>query len=267
MAAKDGTHNDGIQIIGGSSKIRILDNLVYDSRHQLVLIQDAIDGTNDDVLFQNNVVFGSGSWAVHNQGATKARYINNTIWGTKPGSLLLRRGKTGVRPTDTIVVNNILENFSTYENATARYRDYNFIKSTRERRSGNDMSGSDPGFVNVHTGDFHLRADAVARGRGSRTWSPGRDLEGYPRGATPSLGALEAPAGRSSATPGAATTTVAPGQAGAGAGTAIDPLLPALPLPAAKAPSLAIPQVATGTTGAVPLPSLPVSAIVARALR
>src|SRR5439155_8033714 len=47
-----------------------------------------------------------------------ARFINNTIWRSRFGGLLLRRSRySGTAPTDTVVVNNILSGYGEIEGA------------------------------------------------------------------------------------------------------------------------------------------------------
>jgi len=50
--------------------------------------------------------------------------------------------------------------------------------------------GSDPEFVNVDAGDFHLRSTSAAVGAGDARYTPHADLEGKCYGTPPSLGAL-----------------------------------------------------------------------------
>src|SRR3954454_21040945 len=103
-------HNDGIQMTGSSTDVQILANRIYDSRVQLIFIQDAI-GPIDAVDVVNNLTIGSGGVAIQSLGATRARFINNTSWEAKDGALWIgpgaNRNGTVVVPSDTVVVNNI----------------------------------------------------------------------------------------------------------------------------------------------------------------
>jgi Right handed beta helix region/Protein of unknown function (DUF1565) len=183
-------HNDGVQFVGDSRRVRITRNRIYDSGGQLVFIQDAF-GPIDDVLVSGNLLYGSDAIAIQNQGATDTRYLYNTIWDTRYGALLLRQGEGGATPRDTVVVGNILESFEASEGARARYRDYNLIQQHQGTPAPHERVGLSPRFRNARGGDYRLSRRSPAVRRGERRWAPRRDLDGRVRRRPPSLGALE----------------------------------------------------------------------------
>ena len=110
----DEYHNDGIQLTGGNKETKILNNTIY-GMSQPLFIQDAIRPI-DGLHVENNKL--GRCWAVscQSQGATKAKYFNNTMEGNVHGALWLVKGYnrgagTPVIPTDTEVVGNRLSSF------------------------------------------------------------------------------------------------------------------------------------------------------------
>jgi hypothetical protein len=188
-------HNDGIQFTGGTTDAAITRNHLHDSEHgQLLFIQPAF-GPIDDVLVENNLINAAAGYAVQSQAATHVRFINNTIWHSGYGGLLLR-GYDDAAATDTLVVNNILYGYGYAEGAAAALETRNIIR-TRDGASippGNISISlqADPGFADAAGLDFHLRPDSIANGAGSPVYAPPNDLGGKARSTTsPSIGAFE----------------------------------------------------------------------------
>jgi hypothetical protein len=132
--------------------------------------------------------------AVQSQGATRVRFINNTIWGGGLGGLLLRQsqrlGDAGAAH-DSVVVNNILGGYGLTGGAsTARFTD-NFVANPKVGRNAGNLFGPDPGIAKPFAGNYSLRKRAPARGRGAADVAPPRDLCGRRRPRRPSLGAFE----------------------------------------------------------------------------
>ena len=166
-------HNDGIQFYGDDTNVRITNNAIASSGGQLLFIQDAIksrytgSSVNRDILVENNLIYGAGAYAVQDQGGEDVRFINNTIWGNHLGSLLLRKsGFTHIAPTDTVVLNNIIEGFG-LNHVKPMIDAHNVIDGYVNRkvraagRSG-DLYDANPHFVNAAAGDFQLAAGSPA---------------------------------------------------------------------------------------------------------
>ena len=168
-------HNDGIQLTGNVRRITIASNRMSGSNGQLILIQDAV-GPIDRVTVENNLVFGAAAVAIQSQGATRARFVHNTVWRGKDGGLWLTEGydrgrSAPVVPVDTVVANNILSGFRRLGGAATAVD------------AGNVVAG-DVGFLDVGADDYRLRATAPARGRGARIAGARRDIDGMPRSHT-----------------------------------------------------------------------------------
>ena len=186
-------HNDAIQLTGDSTRVWIRGNRLSDSRGQLLFVQDAV-GPIHDVLVENNLVVGADAYAVQAQGATGLRFVNNTVWYSGFGGLLLRPGvrrPDGTRsvPTDTIVANNVLAGFGTEAPAaTARYV-RNVVRCAGRGRVGPCVT--DRAFMRSARGDFAPVSPLLIR-RGLARPAPDVDLSGRDRPRAPSIGALEA---------------------------------------------------------------------------
>lgn len=198
MKPIDASHSDAIQFMGNSSGVRVTNNVLARSWFgQLVLIQDNF-GPIDDVLVANNLMHDAyEGFAVQNAGATGVRFINNTIWRSRYGGLLLRQSKfSGTTPTDTVVVNNILSGYSEVEGARTARREANAVQqcspSDTEDTAGL-LCDMDPAFVNPEADDYELQADSPARNAGTPDGAPTHDLRDRLRGTPPALGALESP--------------------------------------------------------------------------
>jgi hypothetical protein len=156
-------HNDSIQFLGDSNNVVIRNNYLYDSADQVLFIQDAI-GPIDDVRVEGNVIAGSGGYAVQSQGATNLVFTQNTVWDARFGGLLLRQGhfsQDGGVPTDSIVTNNILQSYGTTGGAKAATLDNNAVRCTEVEESRPGLAcTTDPRFVDVEAGDFHLAPDS-----------------------------------------------------------------------------------------------------------
>lgn len=184
-------HNDGIQLTGNVRGVMIAMNRITDSRTQLIFIQDAV-GPIDDVTVKNNLIAGAGAVAVQSQGATNARFLNNTIWKAKDGGLWLRQGSSrpGVArsvPTDTVVLDNIISGFKLLEGAAPIEAAGNAgYCASWETPAAGFACLPDVGFV---SGDYRLRPDAAARPLASGAAGVATDIDGALRPA-PAPGAF-----------------------------------------------------------------------------
>jgi parallel beta helix pectate lyase-like protein len=172
-------HNDGIQFTGGSSHVVIRRNRLHHSEHgQLLLVQPAF-APIDDVLIENNLLHDAAGYAVQIQGSTNTRFVNNTVWFSGYGGLLLRPYGSTV-PTDYVVANNVLYGYD-LDGVTPAVFVGNITR----------YAIPDPGFVDVTGRDFRLRSSAAAKAAGHPAYNPEVDFEGAARGAVPSAGAYE----------------------------------------------------------------------------
>ena len=181
-------HNDGIQMTGGSTGVRIAENRIYDSRHQLIFIQDAI-GAIDGVDVINNLTLGAGGVAIQSLGATRARFVNNTSWEAKDGALWIgpgaNRNGTSVVPTDTVVVNNIARILRIFGGVQTPTSAGNVVLCPA-RYSGVVVPPgarclSDLGFTDTANRDYTLRSDSAARPLATSMIKPATDVLGLDR--------------------------------------------------------------------------------------
>jgi hypothetical protein len=151
-------HNDAIQLTGDSIGVVIRGNKLHRSADQLLLIQNAF-GPLDDILVQENVIAGSGAYAIQSQGATRTRFIRNTVWYSRWGGLLLRAGRSGVIATDTVVQGNILSALNIIEGARAAVNVDNWVpcKTTAVTISA---PCANPGFVDAAAYDFRIAVES-----------------------------------------------------------------------------------------------------------
>jgi hypothetical protein len=176
-------HNDGVQLTGNSSNVRIEYNTISNSRHQLIFIQDAV-GAVDHVLVQNNLVFGAGAVAIQSLGAERVRLRNNTVWANSAGGLRVGGSTPSGHPAAGVeVTNNILSSLTFFDGATARLAGNVVPCATSPASHPEGVSCVDSvGFEDAALGDYHLTVDAPARGLGFvPTYRPTRDLDGMVR--------------------------------------------------------------------------------------
>jgi hypothetical protein len=191
-------HNDGIQFTGDSRRVDIVANRITDSRSQLLFIQDAI-GPIDDVTVENNVIAHAGAVAVQVQGATRTRFVHNTVWDGNYGGLWLRQGyKRGssapVVATDTVVANNVLSSFRLLEGAGTALAAGNITQCASGQAQTTSQAGGwtclpAPGFVAEGHDDYRLVASAAARRLGSARATTARDIADGVRTGPPVPGA------------------------------------------------------------------------------
>jgi hypothetical protein len=166
-------HNDGVQFTGGSKNVKILDNLIAHSIFgQLMLIQPAV-GPIEDVVVSNNLIYGSGAYAIQTN-AKKLVFINNTVWQSRYGGLLIREFKALGRynkeapyyPSDGIIANNILSGIGVINKMGVPnygYRSNNYINVGLDDKGRpkvpsfkfpGEIYGRDPGFVSGILNDY-----------------------------------------------------------------------------------------------------------------
>jgi Right handed beta helix region len=176
-------HNDGVQLTGNSTDVRILRNVVQRSNTQLVFIQDAI-GPIDQVDVEDNLLTNASAVALQSQGATNARFVNNTIWDAKDGGLWIRQGYlrdgTTVVPKDTVMVNNLATTIRVLDGVATPTTAGNVMLKPAYTTTIAAGVGTvtAPGFVDQAAGDYRLSATSLARPLGSALLLPPTDLTG-----------------------------------------------------------------------------------------
>ena len=198
-------HNDGIQFLGNVRNVSIVDNVLADSRSQLLFIQDATAGADDhtslntNILVARNVIYGAGAVAVQDQGGAGVDFIQNTLWHNHFGSLwLVRSADSGRYPTRTRLVGNIIQGLLFYQ-SSATVESHNLIVGAQAHflYGPGDLVNVNPDFVSPQSGDFRLQQDSPARAAGSGrelrlAFSPGTlKKAGITTKASGSLGALQ----------------------------------------------------------------------------
>ena len=159
-------------------------------------------------LIQNNLSFNNGGSGIHSFKSHRVDIINNTAYfnGATPE---LRWGQIFLQRTDDArVMNNILvsrddQPINTVSANSNDKENTNVVRSHNLYFGGNSApimgehdSIADPQFVNpsvdATVADFHLKAGSPALGAGvTKPFGPLLDLDGQPRGATPTMGVYE----------------------------------------------------------------------------
>jgi hypothetical protein len=174
-------HHDGIQFYGEDDDVVIADDVLANSRNQLILVQDAIatagaSPINHNVVIDNNLIYGAGSIAVQVQGTQSVRITHNTMWDNYYGSLLFRRSSyTMLVPTNVVVKQNVISGIETYEADIPVNSSLNVFRdpASNYARSSCDLVANKVDFVDATSGDFSLHRvpsgyAAVNRRCGSR---------------------------------------------------------------------------------------------------
>lgn len=194
-----GYHNDLIQGMGSSDHVRISNNRMTDSDRQFMIFQ-ANTGPNSDFVIANNVALRCGAIGVQLSGVRGVRFVNNTIWGSKFGALLLRGQKTtGPKAlTAAVVANNVLSGLAvigrpevTLRRNLLKFRPIGPDASKVLKPANQTIVRANGLFVDVGAGNVMLRRGSPAKGRGAESLATRRDITGAGRGKTPSIGAYE----------------------------------------------------------------------------
>lgn len=169
-------HDDGIQFFGNDENVQITNNVLANSRDQLILIQDAVKSditgsrVSGNILVAHNVIYGAGTYAVLDQGGLDVNFVGNTIWNNHFGSMLVTKSYfTGREPTLTLT-DNVIQGL-TYYDAGPQYENYNLLTDvpTRGHSWGqNDILNVNPLFVDAGEGDFQLLPLSPGLDRGDR---------------------------------------------------------------------------------------------------
>ena len=148
-------HNDAIQVMGNSHRLRISDNTL-DGSIQELFTQDAL-GSNDTLVATGNLILGGWAYSVQLEGTRNITFANNTVWRSKYG-VIFRNGTSGTWSHN--VIDRYVPGEGTGPMADAGYN------LTYTRTAGTpaatDLVGVDPLFVDPLAGDFHLQAASPA---------------------------------------------------------------------------------------------------------
>ena len=156
-------HDDGIQFFGNVQNVSITNNILANSRDQLLFIQDAKAGyashssVNRNILVARNLIYGAGAYAVQDQGGQNVTFVNNTMWDNHFGSMLVMQSYfTRLKPTVKLA-DNIIQGLVFYD-AGASYENHNLLWDVRKSYSwgDNDLVNVEPSFVDPSRGDFQL---------------------------------------------------------------------------------------------------------------
>jgi hypothetical protein len=168
-------HNDGILFFGNDRNIVITDNVLADSRNQLILLTDPYRGRydhtsiNKHIVIAGNVIYGAGAVAIQDQGGADVDFVQNTMWHNHFGSLwLLRSEVSGRRPAETLILGNLIQGLLFY-GAAPTVEAYNLIDGAQGDSAigHDDLENLNPRFVSIRRGDFRLSAGSPARGASS----------------------------------------------------------------------------------------------------
>jgi len=160
-------HDDAIQFFGNTQNVSVFDNVLDNSRSQLILIQGADIPTaddrpsNSDISVEHNLLYGAGGVAIQDEGGLFVRVVGNTIWANHYGALWLRNSGRQ-RPVSTVIIGNVLSELAVFDSDQPSIDRDNFIgRAVDARLSRSDRVHFAPSFVDANLGDFALRGGTV----------------------------------------------------------------------------------------------------------
>ena len=165
-------HDDGIQFFGNTSNVEITNNVLANSRVQLIFIQDAVKGYNSgtsvnrNILVAHNLIYGAGGYAVQDQGGQNVSFIGNTMWDNHFGSMLVSQSTyTGLEPTLTLS-DNIIQGLGFFH-ARAQHEDHNLLTDVAPNShwGAGDIINACPVFVAPQKGNFQIAPQSPGYGR------------------------------------------------------------------------------------------------------
>jgi parallel beta-helix repeat protein len=200
----------GVMVGGGADFQIVSGNLVYNIGPPVAAhcnqMHGIYVGTSNNMI-TNNLCFNNGGVGIHVWGSAPSHnlLVNNTLFGNWRGIVV---GSQDAMPAqENYVANNIVYKHpgqGVYEQGHSGGNSYrnNLVYGNQPDFAliGSrdlDTLRAEPRFVHYtgnETGDYHLRTDSPALGRGTAEQMPNIDIEGLPRrqGQAPDLGAYQA---------------------------------------------------------------------------
>lgn len=153
-------HNDGIQVMGNSDDVRIVDNVIGDST-QLVFSQNAF-GRNYRMTITGNLLLDGDAYSVQLSGTSDVRFANNTVWGSTYG-VIFRDGTFGTWAA------NVIDRYVPGTSSRAMVDEgANVIhKRTAGTPHPLDYNGVQPLFADLAGGDLSLLPESPGHGAGA----------------------------------------------------------------------------------------------------
>jgi hypothetical protein len=156
--------------------------------------------TDTNSLVANNLIVGGGTGIANSQGGLSV--LHNTVVGTAGAGVFIDDGDSqaydirnniivgndvGVGTDEALGLANVAIDYNLFfENVTGD------IDPAFTNVGVNNITGLDPMFVDAGTGDYSLAEGSPAIGSADSATSITDDINGQPRGASPSMGAFEA---------------------------------------------------------------------------
>jgi parallel beta-helix repeat protein len=130
-------------------------------------------------IVRNNLVYGNRFEGISGYGISNTKIYNNTVFGNGGRGISI----DGVNISGTIVKNNIA-----YQN-----RGGDIVNAIADTELSNNLTGTDPKFVNSAAFDFHLQSISPAINRGVALPEVAKDFDGKsrPQGTAYDIGAYE----------------------------------------------------------------------------
>jgi hypothetical protein len=175
LQSGDGAHVDAIQIMRAEPLV-IRGNRIQDVQHGIMFT----DLASRAPVIENNVLAQVRAYAINAGDIPDARIVNNTFWGNRYGSAIIRDDpRDDERPSGVVFKNNLVDSQRTGRAVFAEY-DYNLIADGYNMFGAHDRKGSAT-FVNPAAGDFRLAAGSLGIDAGTSAGTPATDRSGNGR--------------------------------------------------------------------------------------
>ena len=224
ICSKDGSRNGkvfGNEVYGTSRvgfyvdawdkhtyNIDVFNNLAHDIPQGGFALASEQGGLLENVMVYNNVAYGNGwtglalsTCCIATHPVSNIQIVNNTFYnnGFSPwgGGINYENPQAqGVTIRNNIASQNLTFQIAVNRDVPQGYYvvDHNLIDGFRgdpDEIRGDSYVEGDPKFTDAARGDFHLLQSSPAIGMASSQGAPPVDMEGYPRGIPPDIGAYE----------------------------------------------------------------------------